>query len=58
MMLKWLGTKHADEKAIADGDRIERAVRESLGRPGVGTPDIGGAMSTGQLADEIIQDLS
>ena len=58
MMLKWLGTKHADDRAIDDGDRIERAVRAVLGKPGVGTPDIGGEMSTGQLADEIIQALS
>ena len=49
MMLKWLGTKHADDRAIADGDRIERAVREAMGKPGVGTPDIGGAMSTGAV---------
>jgi 3-isopropylmalate dehydrogenase len=58
MMLRWLGTKNADDKAIADGDRIERAVRTALGKPGVGTPDIGGKMSTGQLADAIIKGLS
>lgn len=58
MMLRWLGTKNADDRAIADGDRIEQAVRAAMGKPGVGTPDIGGEMSTGQLADEIIQGLS
>lgn len=57
MMLRWLGTAHGDDKAIADGKRIENAVRATMIKPGIGTPDIGGQLTTRQLTDEIIANL-
>ena len=53
LMLRWLGVRHDDEGARAGGERIEAAVQQVLAPEGVGTPDIGGRMSTSQLGDAI-----
>jgi tartrate dehydrogenase/decarboxylase / D-malate dehydrogenase len=49
MMLEWLGQ---DEPA----GRLRRAVEATLAR-GVGTPDLGGTLTTAGMADEIIRTL-
>lgn len=49
MMLDWLDLKDAAKT-------IEHAVEKTL-RRGMGTPDLGGQLTTTQLADEVIRDL-
>ncbi len=56
-MLRWLGDRHDDPAATQAADRIEAAVRGVIAEAGVGTPDLGGKMSTGELGDEIVQAL-
>jgi 3-isopropylmalate dehydrogenase len=46
LMLRWLGEQRADPRATAGAERIEAAVRQVMETPGMGTPDIGGRMST------------
>ena len=53
MMLRWLGHRHEDEQALAAAERVGRAVEEVLADPKAGTPDLGGGMTTGELAREI-----
>ncbi|MBM3279131.1 MAG: isocitrate/isopropylmalate dehydrogenase family protein [Candidatus Handelsmanbacteria bacterium] len=53
LMLRWLGTRHGDQEAVRGGERIEEAVRQVLAPEGVGTPDIGGRMSTAGMGDAI-----
>ena len=57
LMLRWLGDRHDDSAATQGADRIEAAVRGVIAEAGVGTPDLGGKMSTGELGDEIVQAL-
>ena len=57
LMLRWLGDRHDDPAATQAADRIEAAVRGVIAEAGVGTPDLGGKMSTGELGDEIVQAL-
>lgn len=54
LMLRWLGDRHDDPVATKAADRIDAAVREVIGISGVGTPDLGGAMSTSELGDQIV----
>ncbi len=49
MMLEWIGRQEA-------ADRVRRAVEVTLGR-GVGTPDLGGTLTTSQMTDEILRSL-
>ena len=51
MMLRHLG--HKDK-----GDRLEKAIRDTLIDGKVMTPDLGGSASTGQFADAVIAKLS
>ena len=53
MMLRWLGHRHRDGQALAAAERLDGAVEEVLAEPKAGTPDIGGAMTTGELGREI-----
>ena len=53
MMLCWLGERHDDESAVNAGARIERAVKRVLAKPGTGTPDLGGDMTTSELGRRI-----
>ena len=53
MMLRWLGHRHRDRQALAAAERVDGAVEEVLADPKAGTPDIGGAMTTGELGREI-----
>jgi len=56
LMLRWLGDRH-DDQAVSDGaHRIESAVRAVIA-DGVGTPDLGGEMTTAELGDKIVQAL-
>ena len=57
LMLRWLGDRHGDARVCAGADRIEKAVREVVGHSGVGTPDLGGEMSTVELGTRIVQAL-
>ncbi|MBI1902960.1 MAG: tartrate dehydrogenase [Planctomycetia bacterium] len=49
MLLDWLGER-------ASGDRIRRAVEQTLAG-GHKTPDLGGALTTGEMADRVIENL-
>jgi 3-isopropylmalate dehydrogenase len=53
LMLRWLGERHGDVGALAGAEKIETAVRSVVGERGVGTPDLGGTMKTGELGDAI-----
>lgn len=53
LMLRWLGERHGDEDALAGAEKVETAVRSVVGEKGVGTPDLGGTMKTGELGDAI-----
>jgi 3-isopropylmalate dehydrogenase len=53
LMLRWLGERKDDSEALRGAERIEAAVRSVVGEPGVGTPDLGGTMQTGDLGDAI-----
>jgi 3-isopropylmalate dehydrogenase len=55
MMLRWLGQRHDDAAAAAAGVRIDQAVRTILAKPGSGTPDLGGEMTTKQLGSRIAE---
>ena len=57
LMLRWLGQRHGDPAAVAGADRIEEAVRAVIGEQGVGTPDLGGALSCRELGERIVQAL-
>jgi 3-isopropylmalate dehydrogenase len=57
LMLRWLGDRNDDPAATQGADRIEAAVRGVIAEVGVGTPDLGGKMSTGELGDTIVQAL-
>ena len=54
MMLQWLGGRFEDVQAKEGARRIEAAVRRVLQAPGVGTPDLGGCMTTQELGGEVI----
>ena len=57
MMLRWLGVRHGDRGLEDGGRRIEAAVRRVMGVAGMGTPDLGGGMSTQDLGNEIVKAL-
>ncbi|MEE3257853.1 MAG: isocitrate/isopropylmalate dehydrogenase family protein [Candidatus Latescibacterota bacterium] len=57
LLLRWLGERHDDAQTLKGGARIEEAVREVIGEGGVGTPDLGGEMSTSELGYRIVQAL-
>ncbi len=57
MMLRWLGMRHEDRRAVEGSERIEAAVRRVVNVPGKGTPDLGGRMSTQELSKEIAETL-
>jgi 3-isopropylmalate dehydrogenase len=54
MMLDWLGQRHADDGVLQQAQRIRVAVQTVLARPGTGTPDLGGTMSTTEVGDAIV----
>ncbi len=54
LMLRWLGMRHDDEAARQGGQRIEQGVRRVMSAGGVGTPDLGGDLSTRQLGQRIV----
>ena len=57
LMLRWLGDRHGDGAAREGADRIEAAVRVVSGDGGVGTPELGGEMSTGELGARLAKAL-
>lgn len=56
MMLEWLGDKHGDKNAIAEGKRIEDAIVDVL-RKGKKTKDIGGSLSTTEFTELVARAL-
>jgi 3-isopropylmalate dehydrogenase len=54
LMLRWLGVRHDDEKAREDGRKVEDSVRRVMSVGGVGTPDLGGNLSTRELGQRIV----
>lgn len=56
MMLEWLGDKHGDKNAIAEGKRIEDAIVDVL-RKGKRTKDIGGSLSTTEFTELVARAL-
>ena len=56
-MLRWLGDRAGDGAAHEGAERIEAAVRAVVGAGGVGTPDLGGAMTSGELGARIVEAL-
>jgi 3-isopropylmalate dehydrogenase len=52
MMLQWLGAKHGDEQAIAEGDRIEHAIMRML-QENRKTRDLGGHLSTKEFTRQV-----
>ncbi len=57
LMLRWLGDRAGDGAAHEGAERIEAAVRAVVGAGGVGTPDLGGAMTSGELGARIVEAL-
>ena len=57
MMLRWLGARSGDPGLVNGGRRIESAVRRVMAVPGMGTPDLGGDMSTQDLGNEVVDAL-
>lgn len=57
LMLRWLGQRHGDLAAVAGAVRIEQAVCTAIGVQGVGTPDLGGALSCRALGERVVQAL-
>jgi 3-isopropylmalate dehydrogenase len=57
MMLDWLGERHNDPDAAHAAQRIEAAVGKLLKEGKVRTPDLGGASTTGEVANAIVQNL-
>ena len=54
MLLDWLGTRHGDRRLADAAVRVEDAVR-SVVRAGVSTRDLGGAASTGEFTDAVVE---
>jgi 3-isopropylmalate dehydrogenase len=54
MMLEWLGDKHGDKNAIAEGKRIEDAIVNTL-KKGEKTKDIGGRLSTTEFTELVAE---
>jgi 3-isopropylmalate dehydrogenase len=52
LLFEWLGRRHDDKDIAAVGADIRAAVELTVGR-GVGTPDIGGALSTSEFAAQV-----
>ncbi len=54
LMMRWLGECHGDQVAERGAECVEAAVRRIVQEPGVGTPDLGGVMNTGELGAAIV----
>jgi 3-isopropylmalate dehydrogenase len=54
MLLDWLGTRHGDRRLADAAVRVEDAVRSAV-RAGVSTRDLGGAASTGEFTDAVVE---
>jgi 3-isopropylmalate dehydrogenase len=52
MMLEWLGARHSDRRLLQAGTAVQDAVAGALAA-GHTTPDLGGTLSTGGVADTI-----
>jgi 3-isopropylmalate dehydrogenase len=52
MMLQWLGGKHGDEQAIAEGNRIEHSIMRML-QENRKTRDLGGHLSTKEFTRQV-----
>ncbi|HXG06918.1 MAG TPA: isocitrate/isopropylmalate family dehydrogenase, partial [Nitrososphaera sp.] len=50
MMLEWVGDRHCDKNAIAEGKQIEEAIVNTL-KKGEKTKDIGGRLSTTEFTE-------
>ncbi len=57
MLLDWLGTRFADERAADAAVRVEDGVRAAV-QGGVSTRDLGGTASTGEFTDEVVRRIS
>ena len=58
MMLKWLGQRYHDQRTEHAANLIEAAVRQVMETPDVGTPDLGGQLSTTELGKKIADHLN
>ncbi|MBM7808391.1 3-isopropylmalate dehydrogenase [Geodermatophilus bullaregiensis] len=54
MLLDWLGTRHGDDRAARAAVVVEDGVRAAV-RAGVSTRDLGGAASTGEFTDAVVE---
>ena len=52
MLLRWLGAKFGDEKALADAELVEKAVEATV-LDGTTTPDLGGTARTSDFAHAV-----
>lgn len=54
-MLRWLGSRHADARLVAQADRLERAVARTLAEGRARTYDQGGTASTSEAGDRVAE---
>ncbi|BBY30003.1 isocitrate/isopropylmalate dehydrogenase family protein [Mycolicibacterium sediminis] len=57
MLLDWIGKRHNDDRLIAGGDLISRAVDHVLDDPATRTHDIGGTLHTDAFADTVVAEV-
>lgn len=56
MMLEWLGIRNNDQSASTAAVLLQNAVEETL-RKNAKTPDLGGALSTEEFGDRLVQEI-
>ena len=57
MMLDWLGLRTGNAQMVADGKRLDAAVRTVIGKGDVMTRDLGGSAGTEQAAEAVLSAL-